>query len=147
MMSKIIFVNLPVADVEASSRFYEAIGCVRDERFCQEGVGASLRFSGTIVFMLLSHARFADFTRKRIVDARSEVQALICLSAESREEVDATIARALAAGGTADPITPEEIGDFMYGRSFADLDGHGIELMWMDVDRAMAAWSADAVPA
>jgi predicted lactoylglutathione lyase len=129
-----IFVNLPAADVEASSRFYEAIGAVRDERFCQAGVAASLRWSDTIVFMLLNHARFADFTPKRIVDATREVQALICLSADTREEVDATLARAQAAGGTIDPPTAEEVTDFMYGRSFADPDGHGIELMWMDLE-------------
>lgn len=129
-----IFVNLPVADVEASSRFYEAIGAVRNERFCQAGVAASLQWSDTIVFMLLSHARFSDFTPKRIVDPRSEVQALICLSADTREQVDATLAKVEAAGGTIDPPTAEEVTDFMYGRSFADPDGHGIELMWMDLE-------------
>lgn len=141
-MSRMIFVNLPVADVAASSRFYEALGAVRDERFCHEGMSASLRFSDTIVFMLLSHARFADFTPKRIVDPTREVQALLCMSADSREEVDAMLARAEAAGGTIDPPTAEETTDYMYGRSFADLDGHGIELMWMDLDAAMAAWGA-----
>lgn len=143
-MPKLIFVNLPVADVEASARFYEAVGAVRDPRFSLEGVAASVQFSDSIVFMLLSHARFADFTPKRIIDPQREVQALICMSADSREEVDATLDRALAAGGTVDPITPEEANEFMYGRSFADLDGHGIELMWMDLARFPTAHEAAA---
>ena len=143
-----IFVNLPVADVEAASRFYAAVGASRNEQFCQEGVAASHAFSDTIHLMLLSHARFADFTAKRIVDANREVQALICLSADSRAAVDATVERAVAAGGSADPMTAEEVSEFMYGRSFTDLDGHGIELMWMDMAGFTAAQGpADAVPA
>ena len=94
-MTKMIFVNLPVADVAKSAAFYEAIGATRDERFCQEGVAACMVFSETIHFMLLSPARFADFTPKRIVDARREVQSLICLSAETRAEVDATVGKAV----------------------------------------------------
>lgn len=140
-MTKMIFVNLPVADVEGAARFYEAVGARRDERFSQEGVAAMVAFSDTIAFMLLSPARYADFTSKRIVDARTESEVLICLSESSREGVDATLAKALAAGGRADPTPAQSMGDFLYGRSFEDPDGHVIELMWMDVERAMAAWS------
>ena len=143
-MPRMIFVNLPVADVEASAAFYEAVGATRNADFSQEGVAASMVFSDTIHFMLLSHARFADFTPKRIIDATREVQALICLSADSRAEVDAIIDRAVAAGGTADPITAEEVSEFMYGRSFADLDGHGVELMWMDLAGFAGADPAEA---
>lgn len=142
-MEKMIFVNLPVSDVEASARFYEAVGATRDPRFCQEGVTASMRFSDTIVFVLLSHARFADFTPLRIIDACTQVQALLAMSEDSREALDATMARALAAGATPDPTPPQDMGDFMYGRSFADPDGHIIELMWMDVDKAMAAFASE----
>lgn len=145
-MPRMIFVNLPVADVEASAAFYEAIGATRDPRFCQPGVAASMQFSDTIVFMLLSHARYADFTDKQIIDARTQSGALLCLSAESRAEVDAMLDRASAAGGKVHPPTAEESTDFMYGRSFEDLDGHGLELMWMDLDAAMAAF-AQAEPA
>ncbi|WP_062119225.1 VOC family protein [Aureimonas sp. AU40] len=140
-MTKMIFVNLPVADVERASRFYEAVGARRDERFSQEGVAAMVAFSDTIAFMLLSHARYADFTTKRIVDAKAESEVLICLSETTREGVDATLGKALDAGAKADPTPPQVMGDFMYGRSFEDLDGHVIELMWMDVERAMAAWN------
>lgn len=138
-MVKMIFVNLPVADVEASARFYEAVGATRNPHFSQEGVAGAMVFSDTIHFMLLSHARFSDFTQKKIIDPRTEVQALLCLSADSREEVDHAVERAVAAGGSSDPITQEEVSDAMYGRSFTDLDGHGVELMWMGVDKFMAA--------
>ncbi|SIT16421.1 VOC family protein [Paracoccus saliphilus] len=143
-MPKLIFVNLPVADVEKSVAFYQAIGATKDERFCQEAAAAMMVFSETITIMLLSHERFADFTSKQIIDAKTQVEALLCLSEDSREAVDATLAKAMAAGAKADPTPRQEMGDYMYGRSFEDPDGHIFELMWMDVDKAMAAWSEGA---
>lgn len=145
-MPKMIFVNLPVADVEKSAAFYEAIGATKDERFSQAGSAASLQFSDTIVFMLLSHDFFRTFTPKTIPDARDAAQVLVCLSEDSRDAVEATLAKAIAAGAKADPTPQQEMGDYMYGRSFEDLDGHIIEVMWMDIDKAMAAWSQSAEP-
>ncbi len=136
--SRMIFVNLPVTDVEKSVTFYEAIGFTKDARFSQPGTSAAMVWSETITIMLLSHARFADFTSKRIIDTRKDVQALLCLSIDSRDSVDAIVAKAAAAGGKADPCPQQDHG-FMYGRSFEDLDGHIYEPMWMDVDAAMAA--------
>lgn len=143
-MPKMIFVNLPVADVEKSAAFYQAIGATKDERFCQEAAAAMMVFSETITIMLLSHERFADFTSKQIIDANTQVETLLCLSEDSREAVDATLAKAITAGAKADPTPHQKMGDYMYGRSFEDLDGHIFELMWMDVDKAMAAWSEGA---
>jgi predicted lactoylglutathione lyase len=140
-----IFVNLPVADVERSATFYQAVGGTRDERFCQEGSTAMLMFSDAISLMLLSHARFSDFTSKKIVDARTDCEVLICLTEDSRDEVDRTLARAVAAGARPDPVPPQDFG-FMYGRSFEDPDGHIIELTWMDVEAAMAAMSGGGEP-
>ena len=145
-MAKMIFVNLPVADVEKATAFYEAIGATKDERFSQAGAGNAVVFSDTITFMLLSHDFFRTFTPKTIPDARSVAQVLICLSEDSREAVEATLAKALAAGATADPTPRQEMGDYMFGRSFEDLDGHIVEVMWMDVDKAMAAWSGTPDP-
>jgi len=139
-MPKMIFVNLPVADVEKSTAFYEAVGATKDARFCQAGAAAMLAFSDTINLMVLSHARFGDFTSKTIVDARSGCEVLICLTEDSRAAVDQTLARAVAAGARPDP-TPMQDHGFMYGRSFEDPDGHIIELTWMDVEAAMAAMS------
>jgi predicted lactoylglutathione lyase len=135
-MPKMIFVNLPVADVEKSVAFYEAIG-FKDERFSQPGSAGAMVWSDTIVFMILSHAHFADFTSKRIVDAKSEVEALLCLSLDSRQGVDAIVEKAVLAGGKAD-LGPKQDYGFMYGRSFEDLDGHVFEPLWMDVEAAMA---------
>jgi predicted lactoylglutathione lyase len=147
-MPKMIFVNLAVADVEKSAAFYEAVGATKDERFCQENSTAMMVFSDTITFMLLSHERFADFTPKTVPDAKTNAQVLIALSEDSAAAVDATLERAVAAGAKPDPTPRQDMGDFMHGRSFEDLDGHIIELMWMDVDKAMAAWSeTEAEPA
>ena len=137
-MPKMIFVNLPVVDVEKSVAFYEAIGFIMDERFSQPGSAGAMVWSDTIVFMIMSHAHFADFTSKRIVDAKSEVEALLCLSLDSRQGVDAIVEKAVLAGGKADPGPKQDYG-FMYGRSFEDLDGHVFEPLWMDVEAAMAA--------
>jgi predicted lactoylglutathione lyase len=133
-----IFVNLPVADAEKSAAFYEAIGFIKDPRFSRPGAAAAMVWSDAIVFMILSHAHFADFTSKRIVDAKNEVQTLLCLSIDSRAGVDGIVAKAVAAGGKADPGPKQDHG-FMYGRSFEDLDGHVFEPMWMDLEAAMAA--------
>lgn len=140
-MPRMIFVNLPVADLEASVAFYRAAGFRQDARFSQPGACAAMVWSDTITIMLLSHARFADFTGKRIIDPKREVQALLCLSMDSRGEVDRIVAAAVAAGGRADPGPVQEYG-FMYGRSFEDPDGHVFEPMWMDVEAALAAQPA-----
>ena len=142
-MPKKIFVNLPVADVERSAGFYEAVGFARDQRFSRPGSAAAMTWSDTIAFMLLSREHFANFTSKTIIDAHSSVEALLCLSRDSRAEVDAIVESARAAGGKADPCPKQDHG-FMYGRSFEDPDGHIIELVWMDVEAAMAAMSGGA---
>ncbi|HEX3882105.1 MAG TPA: VOC family protein [Stellaceae bacterium] len=130
--------NLPVADVEESAAFYQAVGFTKDERFSRPGTSAAMNWSDAIAVMLLSHAHFAQFTAKTIIDARSSVETLLCLSRDSRAEVDAIVEAARAAGGKADPSPRQDYG-FMYGRSFEDLDGHVFEPMWMDLDAALAA--------
>jgi predicted lactoylglutathione lyase len=126
-----IFVNLPVADVAASTAFYEAIGFKKDERFC-DASGSCMVLSDTICVMALSRQRFADFTQKEIIDPRRQVQALLCISRDSRDAVDAIVDAAVAAGGVAD-VGPKQDMGFMYGRAFEDLDGHVWEPMWMDL--------------
>ena len=137
-MAKMIFVNLPVKDVEASTAFYQAIGATKDERFSQPRKAASMQFSDTIVFMLLSHDFFAGFSPKPIADAHQSTEVLLCLSQDSREAVDAITEAAAKAGGKADIRPPQDHG-FMYGRSFEDPDGHIFEPMYMDLDAALAA--------
>lgn len=136
-MSKMIFVNLPVTDLQRSIAFYEVFGARRDPNFCDESA-AMLRFSDDINVMLLTHARFSSFTDRAIVDAHKSVQTLLALSEESRAAVDATVERCAAAGAVPDPNPVQDHG-FMYGRSLADPDGHIWELAWMDMEAAMAA--------
>ena len=140
-MPKMIFVNLPVRDVQKSTDFYLSLGATKDERFSDE-TASCLVFSETIFVMALSHEKFSQFTPKDIADANRTTEVLLCLSCDSREEVDQTVERAVTAGGKADPGPKQDHG-FMYGRSFEDLDGHIFEIMWMDVETAMRAFGRD----
>jgi predicted lactoylglutathione lyase len=129
-MSKMIFVNLPVADLAKSRAFYEAVGFTVNPQFSNENA-AALMWSDTIVVMLLRHEFWKTFTSKAIPNARESAQVLLCVNMDSRETVDAIVADATRAGGSADP-TPTQDHGFMYGRSFEDPDGHIWETMWMD---------------
>ena len=135
-MSKMIFVNLPVADLPAAKVFYEAIGATNNPMFTDD-TAACMVFSDVIHVMLLTHDKFAQFTPKRIADAKETSEVLICISADSREAVDEITDKALAAGGR-EPREKQDYG-FMYGRSFEDPDGHIWEVMWMDMDAARTA--------
>ena len=136
-MPQMIFVNLPVVDVAKSTAFYEKLGAKREARFCNE-TSSMMSFSDAVHVMLLSHERFRDFSPKPIADAKKTAQMLLCLSRESRAAVDAITETAIAAGAKADPCPKQDYG-FMYGRSFEDLDGHILEVMWMDLEAAMQA--------
>ena len=129
-MPKLVFINLPVTDPARSLPFYEALGGTRNPAFSNDST-ACMMFSDSIHVMLLNHARFADFTSRTIPDAHASAQMLLCLSADSRNAVDDTVNADAAAGGTADPNAPQDLG-FMYGRSIADPDGHIWEFAWMD---------------
>jgi len=135
-MPKMIFVNLPVTDIERSTAFYESVGAVKNDKFC-DGSTSCMVFSDTIFAMIMTHDKFRQFTPKAIADARTTSEVLICLSADSREDVDAIVEKAGSAGGTLDPGPKQDFG-FMYGRSFEDPDGHIWEIMWMDVAAATA---------
>jgi uncharacterized protein len=142
-MAQAIYVNLPVTDVERAVAFYEALGATRDPRFSVPATAAAMVFSEAITIMLLSHDHFRNFAPRPITDARATNEVLICLSRESRAAVDSTVERALAAGGRADLRPKQEMGACMYGRNVEDLDGHVIELMWLDAAAMMQA-GADA---
>jgi predicted lactoylglutathione lyase len=129
-MAKMIFVNLPVRDLAESSAFYVALGGTVNAQFSDDNA-KSVMFSDAIGVMLLTHDRYRQFTQRPIGDARRESQALIALSVDSREAVDATVSKAAAAGGRADPNPVQDHG-FMYNRSVEDPDGYVWEIMWMD---------------
>lgn len=146
-MPKTIFVNLPVADVEKSTQFYKALGFEQNLQFSQPGQAAAMVWSDTISVMLLSPDFFTGFlpSGKAIADTRTTTAALICLSFDSREAVDAITEAAARAGGKADVRDKQDMG-FMYCRAFEDLDGHIYEPMFMDMAAAAAAM-ADGVAA
>jgi uncharacterized protein len=129
MANKQIFVNLPVKDLPASRKFFDALGYSFNPDFSNDD-GACMIISEHIYVMLLVEKFFATFTKKPIADAKQSTELLICLSADSRADVDTMIAKAREAGGS---ITsePQDYG-FMYGHAFADLDGHQWEIMYME---------------
>jgi predicted lactoylglutathione lyase len=129
-MPKMIFVNLPVRDLAASTAFYVALGGEVNAQFSGEQ-STSLMFSDAIGVMLLTHDHYRQFTQRPIGDARRESQALLALSVDSRDAVDATLTRAVAAGGRADPNPAQDLG-FMFNRHVEDPDGNVWEILWMD---------------
>ena len=135
-MPRMIFVNLPVTDLERSVAFYEAVGGTKNPQFSDD-TAACIVFSETIHAMLLTHEKYRQFTSKPIADPHATSSVLICLSADSREAVDAMVESAEGAGGRGDPGQKQDYG-FMYGRSFEDPDGHHWEVMWMDMSQAPA---------
>jgi len=130
-MSRMIFINLPVTDLDRSKAFYAALGAQNEPKFSNESA-AMMKFSDDIAVMLLNHDFYRTFTGKPIADAHATSQVLLCVSCDGRAEVDRMVEAAAAHGGQADPGPKQEMGDFMYGRSFADPDGHHWEPMWMD---------------
>ena len=142
-MPQMIFVNLPVTDLPKSKAFYEAVGAVNNPAFTDETAACMVVTEGSIHVMLLTHAKWADFTTKTIPDARTTAQVLLCVSADSREAVDGQVDKAVKAGGKADPTPTQDFG-FMYGRSFEDPDGHIWEVMWMDPTAIPAGEPAEA---
>ncbi|RVD14137.1 VOC family protein, partial [Mesorhizobium sp. M4B.F.Ca.ET.017.02.2.1] len=111
-MSRMIFVNLPVRDLAASTAFYVALGGTVNPQFSGEK-STSLMFSDAIGVMLLSHDHYREFTKRPIGDARRDSQAMIALTVDDRAAVDATLTSAVAAGGRADPNPAQDLG-FMY---------------------------------
>jgi predicted lactoylglutathione lyase len=140
-MTRMIFVNLPVTDLERSIRFYETIGGRKEPKFSNE-MAAMIVLSDAIHVMLLTHPFYASFTGKPIADAHQTSQVILCLSADSREAVDQTVDAAGSAGGKTDVGLKQEPNAMMYGRDFEDPDGHSWEVMWMDPSAAEQGASA-----
>ena len=142
-MPQMIFVNLPVTDLDKSKAFYEAVGAANNPAFTDDTAACMVVEEGSIHVMLLTHAKWATFTSKKIPDAHTTAQVLLCVSADSRDAVDGQVDKAVKAGGKADPTPTQDYG-FMYGRSFEDPDGHIWEVMWMDPTAIPAGEPAEA---
>ena len=132
-MSRDIFVNLPVADLNASMAFYEALGFTNNPQFTDQ-TAAGMRWSDTINLMLLTHDKWRTFPERPIPPATSS-EVMLALSCESRDDVDRMCVAAATAGGTVD-INPVQDHGWMYGRDIADPDGHVWGPFWMDMDAA-----------
>ena len=126
---RMIFVNLPVRELERSKQFFAKLGFEFDPRFTDEKA-ACMILSDKGFVMLLSRPFFETFTKRQVCDTRTHTETLLALSCESRAEVDEIVRRAIDAGGS-HAMDPQDHG-FMYGWSFYDVDGHHWEVLWMD---------------
>ena len=124
-----LFVNIPVRDLQRSIDFFETLGFNFNTQFT-DATGTSMLVGEDAYFMFLVHDKFASFSTLPVGDPRRDTAALYAFSVDSREEVDAIVNKALAAGG-AKALDPQDHG-FMYGWSFLDPDGHHWEVFWMD---------------
>ena len=134
-MATNIFINLPVADLEASKAFFGKLGFTFNPQFTDE-TAAAMVIDENIFSMLLTHEKFRQFTPKTIADARTTSEVLIAISRDSREAVGELFDKAITAGGT--QVRPGDDYGFMMSKAFADLDGHIWEVMWMDPNYVQA---------
>lgn len=129
-MSTLIFVNLPVSDLERSKTFFRALGFSFNDQYTDENAACLIIREDAIFAMLLTHEWFSRYTKKPIADATTSTEVILALSAESREAVDAMVEKALANGGSVSNETDDL--DYMYTRSFQDPDGHLWEVLYLD---------------
>lgn len=137
-MSTQIFVNLPVKSLTQSVTFFAALGYKLNAQFTNDK-GACMIVGENISVMLLAEDFFKTFTPRHIADAHTSTEVLLCLSCDSRQQVDELVGKATAAGATL-PMPPKDYG-FMYQHGYADLDGHLWELVYMDPNHAMPSAS------
>lgn len=138
-----IFVNLPTTDLERSKAFYTALGWSINPAFTDENA-ACVVIDENVFFMVLRREFFATFTDKQIADPREQVQTQVAFSRDSREDVDAVMARGLEAGGT-EPRPAQDYG-FMYSRDLEDPDGNNLGFLYMvpeAVEKGPEAYLAD----
>ena len=128
-MAKQIFVNLPVEDLQKSISFFESLGFKFNPTFTDEKA-ACLIIGENIYAMLLTKPMFSNFTKKDIADASKTTEVLLAIDVESRKAVDKMVEKAVSAGGTVYMDTQDH--GWMYAHSFADLDGHQWEIMYID---------------
>ena len=140
-MSTKIFVNLPVKDLNKSVAFFTQLGYTFDQRFTNENATCMI-VADDIFVMLLVEDFFKTFTKNEIADTSKATESIICLSADTRKEVDALVNKATAAGGKTYRDTEDH--GFMYSQAYSDLDGHLWEIMCMDVDAFLEAQSKGA---
>jgi uncharacterized protein len=140
VITKLIFVNLPVGDLARSTAFDQTIGAAKNPQFSDD-TASYLVSSQSIHAMLHTHNKFRQFTPKRIAEAKTSSEVLICICADSGAAVDDVVECARRAGGSADPGPRQGFG-LMNSCGFEDPDGHTSEVMWTKVEAAVKAPSA-----
>lgn len=128
-MNQQMIVNMSVKDLEKSTAFFSALGYAFNPAFSNDSAALMVIAEDRIYAMLMTETFFNTFTSKKITDARDAIEMWVCLSCDSRDEVDALVAKAVAAGGTATGAAQDH--GFMYGHGFEDLDGHTWQLNYM----------------
>ncbi|MGY4857585.1 VOC family protein [Cryobacterium sp. AP23] len=129
-MSMMMFVNLPVADLDRATTFYSGLGFSLNPQFTDDTAACIVLDDGHIYLMLLTHDSWARFTSKSIVDSSMSSEVILSISADDRAGVDTLADTALATGGSFS-YEPQDMG-FMYSRSFQDPDGHLWEVVHLD---------------
>lgn len=143
-MATMIFVNLPVKDLQRSMVFFSQLGYTFNQQFTNEKA-ACMVISDTIYAMLLTEPFFQGFIPgKEIADTAKTKEVILCLSTDSKDAVNTIADKAIAAGGR--EFRESQDHGFMYYRSFEDLDGHVWEVMWMD-PAAVAPQEAEVMAA
>ena len=123
-----VYINLPVADVEKATAFYQAIGFQKNEDY-SDATASGMSLDGSVFVMLLEHAKFREFSPLPICNTQESIEVLNALQCDDPAEVDTLVSKALAAGGN----TYKDVQDmgFMYGHGFQDIDGHVWEVFAM----------------
>jgi hypothetical protein len=131
-MSKQIFINLPVSNLDKSMQFYAALGFTNNPQFSDDSAKCMV-WSDNIFVMIMTHEKFSGFATKPIADTKSNLAALFSLSVDSVDEVNSITESGLKAGGT----EPHEMRDygFMQQRTIEDMDGHSWEIFYMDMTK------------
>jgi hypothetical protein len=131
-MAKQVFINLAVKDLQKSMDFYTALGFTNNPQF-SDSEGKCMVWTEHIFVMLLSHTKFASFATKPLADTKTKLAGLFALSMNNLDEVNATVANGIKAGG----IEPSEMIDygFMQQRTIEDFDGHTWEIFYMDMSK------------
>lgn len=131
-MTKQVFINLAVKDLEKSMSFYTSLGFTNNPQFSDDS-GKCMVWSENIFVMLLSHEKFKTFASKPIADTKSKLAGLYALSVDKLESVNTIMTKGLQAGGI-EPNEKREY-EFMLQRTIEDFDGHTWEIFFMDLSK------------
>ncbi len=135
-MTKQVYINLPVEDLDRSRKFWESLGYTFEDHFSDSEAACLVLSPGHIYSMLLTRRKFAEFTDRPIAEAGKTTQVLIAIDVDEKSKVDELVRLAVENGGSI--YSEPKDHDWMYYHSFADPDGHQWEVLYMDESRIPA---------